>query len=226
MAVFALIAEGPTDQVVLERIIDQVCGKSFPEGIETIFLQPLRDETDRVATNFGGWELVLEYCKLDFNGALESSDFVVVHIDTDAGEHPNFGVALTENGEDRDHADLVEDTKKLIVQSIGKVNFELVRNKVVFAISVHSIESWVLLCLYNRDEPKGSFDRLQRQLARADEPPLVKEVRRYQTLVRDIKAKRLNVVKQLVGSLPTFLLDLESVSARVQGEPLPEAETD
>lgn len=210
MRTFALISEGQTDQVVLDRIIQLTCENCISDGLEVNFLQPLRDESDTAVSKFGGWELVLEYCRLRFDDALESNDYVVVHIDTDAGEHPNFGLALTNNGVDRNHEDILADARNILVKNIGETKFRNVKERVIFAVSIHSIESWILLCLFNRDEPKGSFNRLNRHLVRANEPSLVKEVRRYTLLSRDIKARHLRQVRKMSGSLPSFLLDLEA----------------
>ena len=60
MASFALVAEGITDQIVLETILS---GYYDEDDLEINPLQPLRDATDRFRQgNFAGWELVFEFC--------------------------------------------------------------------------------------------------------------------------------------------------------------------
>jgi hypothetical protein len=174
----------------------------------------LRDDTDASSADFGGWELVFEYCKLHFNDALATNDYVVVQLDTDCGDHANFGVPLTEEGKDRRHVDIIDDAKRVIVACIGEEVFEQFRDRVVFAISVHSIESWLLLCLFARDEPKSSFNRLKAALKRADDTPLVKEVRRYKKLTRNIKRKHIRAAGKQETSFATFLDDLHQVCDR------------
>lgn len=211
MPTFALIAEGHTDQVVLERIIELICGDGFDDEVEVNFLQPLRDETDSNASSFGGWELVFEYCRVAFGDALGTNDYVVVHVDTDVGDHANFGLSLTQEGVDREHADLLEDARRIIIAQIGLERFESAKQRIVFAISIHSIESWLLLCLYDLDQPKNSYDRLDRLLKRSNETPLVKEVPRYRHLARSIMKKRIKKISPESGSLGKFIGELVAI---------------
>jgi hypothetical protein len=212
MATFALISEGPTDQAVLDAIITEVCDEAFEEGVEVNFLQPLRDQTDLHNLSPGGWERVLEFCRDAFTDALDTNDFVVVHIDTDAGEEVNFGLPLTEGGKDRNHLDLVRGAIGIISNHIGMELCEKERHRIIFAISVHSIESWLLLCLFNLNHPKNSHDQLNRCLIRADKEPLHKEVRRYQDLARKIKRKKLFAAGKKSPSLREFIFRLYSIT--------------
>lgn len=120
MATFALISEGLTDQIVIERIIQQVCGDMFDEGIDVNPLQPLRDATDQKTAPHGGWELVLEYCEEKASLALEANDYVVIHLDTDQGDHSGYGLPLRENGIDRSHHELVAGAIELVVRRLGQ----------------------------------------------------------------------------------------------------------
>ena len=67
MPTFALISEGLTDQIILERMIEQICGEKFEDGVDINPLQPLRDATDAATAPHAGWELVFEYCKNDIS---------------------------------------------------------------------------------------------------------------------------------------------------------------
>lgn len=98
MPTCALISEGVTDQVVLEFIIDAVFTRARFGKVDVNRLQPLRDASDAATAPYGGWELVLEYCRTSIQDALATNDFVVVQIDTDCGDHPKFGLNLTEGG--------------------------------------------------------------------------------------------------------------------------------
>jgi hypothetical protein len=213
MATFALISEGPTDQIILEAIIAEICEEAFQDGLEVNFLQPLRDATDLHCMNPGGWERVLEYCRTAFNVALESNDFVVVHIDTDAGEEINYGLPLTEGGKDRTQPDLVRGAVEIISKHIGSEICERERHRIIFAITVHSIEAWLLLYLFNVDHPKNSHKRLNRQLVKTNCEPLTKEVRSYQTLARQIKRKRLMAIEKKSGSLLEFIRQLQAITS-------------
>src|SRR5258705_8105680 len=120
MATFALISEGLTDPIILEHMIHQICSEMFDEGLDINPLQPLRDATDSaIAASHGGWELVLEYCEERVADALATNDYVVIHLDTDQGDHPNFRLPLTDQGADRTYDDLVTDAIKIIAARLG-----------------------------------------------------------------------------------------------------------
>jgi len=111
---FALITEGITDQVVLETVIRANCHSMTTDEINIVPLQPTRDATDTArAKDFGGWEKILEYCSSPNRilEALDFNDYVVIHIDTDCAEHPNFGVQLSQNGLERRVAEIINDVK-------------------------------------------------------------------------------------------------------------------
>ncbi len=208
MTTFALISEGLTDQIILERMIEQICGKMFDDDVDVNPLQPLRDATDAAAAPHAGWELVFEYCRERVADALAANDYVVIHLDTDQGDHPNFGVPLTHQELSAPDNDLVESAIAVIAAQLGGVLYPAHAKRFLFAISVHSMESWLLLCLFDRDEPKNSMDRLNRQFRKNNKGVLVKEVRPYQQIARAIKRKRLMALSVRKHSLGLFLVRL------------------
>lgn len=212
MATFALISEGVTDQIILERLIYQICSDKFEGGIDINPLQPLRDATDR-ATNapHGGWELVLEYCEQSVADALAANDYVVIHLDTDEGDHPNFGLALTDEGSDRPYDQLVADAINIIAERMGSELYQAHVDRLLFAISVHSMESWLLLYLFQRNEPKNSLDRLNRVLVRSNKRPLAKEAKAYTQIAKKIKRNDLLALKDAQHSLGMFVCRLAAV---------------
>jgi len=212
MASFALISEGLTDQIVLERMIEQVCGAAFEGDIFVHPLQPLRDETDSVAAPHGGWELALEYCKYGVADALSSNDYVVVHLDTDEGDHPRYGLPLTDGGVSRSYDVLVPGARDIIISCIGKDLYEKFSGRIIFAISVHSMESWLLLCIFEVDEPVGSYDRINRLLARKNKPPLQKSRQAYSRIAGAIKRKSLIKAAGGNNSLALFISRLMALS--------------
>lgn len=87
---------------------------------------------------------MLEWCNpARFNEILSVNDFIVLQIDTDQGEHPTFGVPLTENGQDRSAAVLVADVKALIASKLG-ASWPQFAERILFAIAVHSLECRIL----------------------------------------------------------------------------------
>jgi hypothetical protein len=131
-----------------------------------------------------------------------------LYTDTDQGDHPNFGVPLSHKGIERPYNELVESAIAVIIAQLGDALYPAYAKRLLFAIAVHSMESWLLLYFFDRDEPKNSMDRLVRQLVRQNKKPLVKETRAYRPLARGIKRKRLMVLSVGKHSLGLFLVQL------------------
>ena len=165
MTSFALITEGITDQVVLTAILQA----TYTEEPDINEVQPVRDETDNSRQgSFAGWEKVLEYCGLDFfQQDFIFNDYVIIQIDTDVAEHPNFGVPLTENGADITTGDLVNNVKEMIANKIGKEIYEKYKDRIIFAISVHSLECWLLPLFINDKKGASRLKNCENHLARA-----------------------------------------------------------
>lgn len=210
MTTFALITEGITDQVILEYIVDEVCGELF-DSVDINPLQPIRDATDAVTAPHGGWELALEYCGSRLHEALIVNDYVIVHIDTDCGDDLHFGLQLTEGGEDRKYEDLIEDATKIIMKHVGESVPEPLRANILFAIAVHSLESWILLYMFNINKPKNSFNHLARELTRTNRGKLTKDVQCYTALARNMKRRKLQALALRKNSFGVFLLSLCSL---------------
>ncbi len=212
MTTFALVAEGITDQLVIEHLIALLCEDKFEDGVDINPLQPLRDATDSGTAPHGGWELVLEYCEEKIGDALSANDYVVVHLDTDEGDHPGFGVPLTYEGSDRSYTELIADCVALLRDKLG-ASYDEASDRFIFAIAVHSIESWLILCLFGKDETKNAFYRLNRQLVKETGRTLKKDARSYRALTYDIKRKSLNRLVDGGHSLGVFLQKLSGLSA-------------
>lgn len=212
MATFALVTEGLTDQIIIERMIDQLCGDVFEEGVDINPLQPLRDATDKFTAPHAGWELVFEYCQKRVAEALEANDYIVIHLDTDEGDHPNFGLALTQGGRDRPYDALIEDAIEILVGKLSPDLYDIYADRILFAISVHSIESWLLLCLFSVNETKSCFGRLHNELIRKEKIYLNKTANDYYRISKRIKRKQLIKILPLENSLSSFLRILNGIS--------------
>lgn len=191
MATFALIAEGKTDQVILHKIIEEVCDDFFEEGVFVNYLQPLRDKSDSKHAPHAGWELVFEYCKESTKSALSTNDFVVIQIDTDCGDHQNYGLPLTQGGQDRPSPELIERAREILITHIGKETYDANSSRFIFAIAVHSLESWLLLYEFNINHAKNSFDRLSREIRRRHNTGHKKDVDSYQLIAKRIRLRNL-----------------------------------
>jgi hypothetical protein len=205
MKSFALITEGITDQAALESILVGHYGEE-PDFRQ---IQPPRDATDESRQGgFAGWERVLEFCSLkEFADIFSTNDYAVIQLDTDICEHPNVKVPLTKDGLDIATPELVDAVRNFIISKIDKDIFEACKDKIFFAISVHSLECWLLSAIATRNQSriKNCEDHLRRELTKKDEK-LEKTYAYYQELTRPLdKPKNLLKAKSSSESLSIFL---------------------
>jgi hypothetical protein len=208
MVSFALITEGETDQAVLRNILIGLYGAD----VDVTELQPLRDTTDssRIKSDsFGGWEKVFEYCQYEnFEEVFEFNDYVIIQIDTDMGEHVNFGVPLTRDGIDRPVEDLVDDVRNKIIAHINQNSYQQYNNQFKFAIAVHSLECW-LLPLYAKIPHTKKIKECETRLKYEGQQiglESTKKYPQYDKLSRQYrKPKELEKAKQHQSSLALFL---------------------
>lgn len=205
----ALIAEGLTDQIVINRLIQETYLPANDEDrIQVNSLQPLRDASDSHHAPHAGWEKVFEYCEHSMEDALATNDYVVVQIDTDEGDHPNYGLPLTEGGADRKYSDLIEGAKAILIGKMGPIATEAALARIIFAVSVHATESWLLLILYGENRIKSPFERLVRLVQKKQGWHLKKEARPYGELMRTVKSKAIRPHIESDHSLGAFLCEL------------------
>jgi hypothetical protein len=210
MSTFALITEGITDQIVLETLLMA----QFGSQIDVNPIQPLRDATDaHRQANFAGWEKVIEACTAErFDEILSVNDFIVVQIDTDQCEHKNFGIALSVNGAERAVPDIVQDVQMKLMQALDPQRYQ---GRILFAISVHSLECWLLPLHAKTDadtvSTKNCTDRLERSLKKAGQD-YKKDARCYQGLAKPFaKPEKLAYCREKNQSLALFLDSCERV---------------
>lgn len=154
MTDIALISEGPSDQVVIENI---VCGYFDDIDVSINPLQPLMDETAKSRFKSpGGWYQVFEYCKSDkFLQAFKFNDYVIIQIDTDVSEEIHYDIPKIENGIELTPSELINKVIDKFISIIGS-EYENYKEKIIFAISVHSIECWLLPLYFESDKAKRS----------------------------------------------------------------------
>jgi hypothetical protein len=153
MNTFALITEGKTDQIVIENIL---AGYFKTRDLDVNELQPPGDETDKNrGQNFGGWHKVFEYCQSDeFKGAFQFNDYVIVQIDTDVSEEAHYDIPKYENAKDLSPGQLIKKVVEKFKNLMTSEFYAAHKDRIIFAISVHSIECW-LLPLYYTDKRKA-----------------------------------------------------------------------
>ncbi len=148
---FGLIAEGPTDQIIIEDILYGFFGEDFVDDVR--YLQPEIDKD-------GGWGKVFNYCRsLDFQQAFQANDYLIIQIDTDVSEEKGFEVShRDEKGNTLGAEDLIKNVKAKLIELIGTDFYQENSERIIFAISVHSMECW-LLPLYYQDKNKEKIER-------------------------------------------------------------------
>lgn len=191
MVSFALLAEGETDQVVLEEIIQTVYYEALNEEVDVNWVQPIYDETSRSRNiNFGGWESLLNFCNSDERmlQALSVNDYVVIQIDTDICEHVRIGLSRNTLG-----SQLLQEMKDRILSEIPSEVLDAHREKIIFAIAIHSMECWLLPLHAARDGDKNQILNCEGRLLRAlasKGVKYVKDASNYSSFSRDFRRYR------------------------------------
>ena len=189
MPSFGLITEGVTDQQVIRAILD---GFFDPEDVDVRPFLPIADKTYRHQTSsFSNWQLVLEYCASPkLQEALPFVDYLIIHIDTDRCDDPVFGVPKVENGKALPAHDIVTRVIANLRERIGGPTWEMCHERILFAVSVETIECW-LLPLFATGNQKSKhlncLDVLNRCLRKKNRHPInpqSKEPRYYSELSR------------------------------------------
>jgi hypothetical protein len=165
MAIFGLIAEGKTDQIIIENIL---VGYFNTDTITINLLSPPRDKTGRYFDqNYTNWLKVFEYCQSsEFKDAFQYNDYIIIQIDTDVSEEKHYDIPKIENGIELSPEQLIEKVVAKFKNLIGEAFYATHIDRIIFAISVHSVECW-LLPLYYKDNKKSKIKNCLRALNQA-----------------------------------------------------------
>ncbi len=193
MAKFGLITEGITDQIVIENILCGFY-KDHDDLDEDISpLEPPLDETDtkQAYSDFGtGWSAIFNYLsETRFRDDVLNSEYVIIQIDTDIAEE--MGCSKTQSIEKIIEcviSQMVDKIDKFFLNNIVKLkwkefsskltfkdylyqlnNFNFFyskyRKKIIFAISVHSLECWILPLYSKKQNLNKCEDKLKYTIA-------------------------------------------------------------
>lgn len=125
---FGLICEGDTDYPV---ILNLLAGYFNDRNIQLNPVQPKPGES-------GGWTRVFSFCSSErFAQSLEANNYLIIQIDTDRRMDKGFDIHGYNSTED-----LIEKVKQKVIQHITPQLYQTLENKIIFAVSVHSIECW------------------------------------------------------------------------------------
>lgn len=216
---FGLACEGVTDQITIENIL---CGyfKNTDLDEEIIQLQPPFDETDQSQKDFGGWQMLLSYLSTTrFRDDVLNNSVIVIQVDTDVSNETGFDVPQIDN----DNLPLTPEAlitnviaKLAVTIDSGETGFyQKHSEKIIFCISVHSLECW--LYAYHNTKPlskpkiTGCYKALSYLL-----PTTEKTYRCYDELSSIfLKRKNINAVAQKDPSFRVFIESLETIEAQV-----------
>lgn len=203
MTTFALITEGITDQVVIENIL---YGLTKGAAVTREIL-PKRDATDisRVEKGkFSGWELVFEFLQSeDIIDAIDNNDFVIIQIDTDEGDHPNFGLGL--NG--KTIITIVEECIEKLKASLRPDFPTSELERLLFAIPVLSTECWIFsLHDATHKHTEKTMNNCEERLRFNLKQKIKKEYNFYRAISYDFrKQKNIQAVAQRTPCLQHFV---------------------
>jgi hypothetical protein len=227
---FAVIAEGVTDQAVLENILLGFFGDREEPPVVNCVQPPREPRVKGRAPPPGGWTLVFRALRAgDHRKALQNNDYVLVHLDTDVAEEPGYDVSRrAADGRVLSPAELAEQVRLRLMKEMGDAFCAQHGSRVVFAIAVDAIECWLLPLLHGGEPAKqakttGCLDAADRKLRLLGRPLLSaaggKSLAGYEGASRDYMKRR-----KLMGhrgdnpSLDVFVKNLEALGGTATRE--------
>ncbi len=216
---FGLACEGPTDQITIENIL---CGyfENLDLDGEIAERQPHLDETDQKQIVPGGWSNLLKYLRSTrFRDDVLNYQFIVIQVDTDVSNEKGFDVPQV----DAKNLPLIPEVliKNVIAKLVAIIDsgemgfYHHHSEKIIFCISVHSLECW-LYAHHNKkslSKPKitGCFKALAHLL-----PSIEKTYRCYDELSRDfLNRKNIDAVAKKDPSFRIFIQSLATIEDQV-----------
>ena len=155
---FGVICEGPSDYRIVKRIVDV-----FFKGNEpyTSCYQPKQLPSGK--SDFGGWPRVLECCSDDtLKEIFEFNDYAIIQIDTDCSQDSPFNVPhLGDDGQPKSHEQLCDDVIEKLDSLIVQPEVQANRDRIFFAICIHSIECWLLPLVYDNNRRENTNNCLE-----------------------------------------------------------------
>lgn len=205
---FGIVSEGVTDQIILERILAGYLGNS---DLLVTRLQPKEDEA-------GNWDKVFKYCESDdFKAAFQFLDVLIIQIDTDfmlTGEVPE---KYQLNILNLPVEEIIQAFRAKFIELIGESFYQVYQDQIIFAISVHEIECWLLPMYFTNQKKKASkfqncLDTLNTVLPQREGFYIQeKRPRYYEKMAKHFRKKKqiLHAAAQN-ASLKTFVDDIEA----------------
>lgn len=214
MPTFGIIAEGISDQRVIQNILKGCFGPDIDDS-DVRFVQPPLDESG-AAYAPGGWTLVFAALRQGkHEEALQFNDYVIVHIDTDRAEDKGYDVPYREGERELGAEELIQRVRQRLLREVDGAFFAKYQDRLIFAVAVHATECWLLPLLFGNQDAKaskttGCLDAVNRERIRKNLKPLSdgdnKQLRIYEEASREYKKPRiLTACKDKNPSLKVFV---------------------
>jgi hypothetical protein len=211
---FALIAEGPSDHIVLKHFL----AAYFRDP--DIVANPLQPSSPTIP---GGWTEVLRCCSSPrVEAALVDNDFVVIQIDTDVCEEVGFGVPRRdpESAESLSPDQLADRVTEFLIARLPSGVHERFADRILFAVCVDSIECWLLPLYYNdgrRSKLTHCLGSLNQQLAIQEKFSIDltnKQTLYYEKIMRSKKCGKRKTLESIAGENPSLTRFIRALDRR------------
>lgn len=245
---FGVVVEGPTDCIVLDKLVSSYIGGKALGDVSISFhnLQPFVDNTSKSGYSEGGWELVYKWCLNNppqyrrnlylslplFADEMDQShcDALLIHLDSDICEAIGDKSSITPVPKKTDpSAEKGEFISRVLSEWLwgeGEIDAE----GHVLVPAVDSIEAWLVAGLSTLDPDPESHPNIQRRLAEvsyqlyrgraapATMKRLSKSIHDYVKMGNDAAA----AVQRIIATCPHFRIAMERV-VDVVGHKMPKA---
>lgn len=215
MLKFGILAEGTSDQKVIENILlgyfqDQ-------EELFVTYVRPLPGES-------GGWSRVFDSLRRgDVEKTLQTNHYAVIHIDTDVQEEAGFDVSRREQGKELSIPDRVARVVERLKKDIDTTFLQANADRLLFAVAVDSVECWLLPLLYDKKKAgkttgclKAANDVLRKSNRNGLSAGDKKFTPAYDQTSRDYtKRKELMKFRDKNPSLELFIQQLDDLQSRL-----------
>jgi hypothetical protein len=157
---FALITEGVSEQKIIKHILNKYFKDKEPI-INPIQPKLLNDKQETI----GGWNEVLKYCEREgeLKAILIENEYLVIQIDSDQCQQTPFDISHskqdnTTKSVEELHRGIVEKLRGLIKPEI----METYSGRILFAISIHTIECWLLPLYYTNNHKSNTTSCMEK----------------------------------------------------------------
>jgi hypothetical protein len=192
---FALITEGVSEHRIIKHILTKYFKDQEPDINQ---IQPkILDEKQETT---GGWVEVLKYCEREeLKDIFVENDYLVIQIDTDQSQNAPFSINhLKPTGEEKTTNELLHDVLNKLNSLILPDIKAAYSDKIFFAISIHTLECWLLPLFYvnnHKLDTKGCLATLNIELTKKSIKPIsVKNnsfaQQSYRTILSNWKKKK------------------------------------